>query len=71
MAIIVKRNKNESKDELIGKFRRLFLEENITDEVKKKVAYSKPSELRYEKKKIAIWRKKCRKRAKKQRGRLR
>jgi len=64
MTIIVKKNKGESKDDIIGKFRRLCLEEDITEEVKKRTAYSKPSALRYAKKKIIIWRETCRKRAK-------
>ena len=64
MAIIVKRKKNESKDDIIGKFRRIFLEKDISELIKEKTAYKKPSELRYAKKKINIWRKKCRKRAK-------
>ncbi len=64
MPIIVKKKKNESKDDLIGKFRRICIEEDITEEVKKRVAYTKPSEERYAKKKINLWRKKCRKRAK-------
>ena len=64
MAIIVKRKKGESKDDIIGKFRRLCLEEDIADEVKKRTAYVKPSELRYAKKKIVVWRDKCRRRAK-------
>lgn len=63
MAIIVKKKKGESKDDIIGKFRRLCLEEDITEEVKKRTAYSKPSEERYAKKKIIIWRDKCRRRA--------
>lgn len=64
MALIVRKTKGESKDDIIGKFRRLSLEEDITEEVKKRTAYSKPSEERYAKKKIIIWRDKCRKRAK-------
>lgn len=64
MAIIVKKNKGESKDDIIGKFRRLCMDEDVTEEVRKRSAYSKPSELRYAKKKIIIWREKCRKRAK-------
>jgi ribosomal protein S21 len=67
MPIIVKKKKGESKDDLIGKFRRLSLEEDITEEVRKRSAYSKPAEKRYEKKKIILWREKCRRRAKKRR----
>jgi len=65
MAIIVKRKKGESKDDVIGRFRRLSLEENITEEIKERKEYKKPSQLRYAKKKIIIWRDKCRRRAKK------
>ena len=67
MPIIVKKNKGESKDDVIGKFRRLCLEEDITEEVRKRSAYTKPAEKRYAKKKIILWREKCRKRAKKRR----
>ncbi len=67
MAIVVKKNKGENKDDLIGKFRRLFLEEDITEEYKKKTAYYKPSEERYAKKKVMIWRDKCRRRSKRMR----
>ncbi|MGI5840628.1 MAG: 30S ribosomal protein S21 [Patescibacteria group bacterium] len=64
MPIIVKKKKGESKDDVIGKFRRLCLEEDITEEVKKRTAYSKPSEDRYAKKKIILWKERCRKRSK-------
>jgi len=67
MPIIVKKKKGESKDDVIGKFRRLTLEEDITEEVKKRAAYVKPAEERYAKKKVILWREKCRKRAKKRR----
>lgn len=64
MPIIVRRKKNETKDDIIGKFRRLCLEEDITEEVKKRTAYIKPSEERYAKKKVIMWRDKCRRRSK-------
>lgn len=67
MPIIVKKKKGESKDDVIGKFRRVSLEEDITEEVRKRTAYTKPAEKRYAKKKIILWREKCRKRAKKRR----
>jgi len=67
MAIIVKRKKGESKDDIIGKFRRLCIEEDITEEVRKRAAYAKPSIARYAKKKIILWREKCRAKAKKSR----
>jgi ribosomal protein S21 len=65
LAIVVKRKKGESKDDIIGKFRRLCMEEDITEEVRKRAAYSKPSEERYALKKIILWREKCRRRSKK------
>jgi ribosomal protein S21 len=67
MPIIIKKKKGESKDDVIGKFRRVSLEEDITEEVRKRTAYTKPAEKRYAKKKIILWREKCRKRAKKRR----
>lgn len=67
MPIIVKKKKGESKDDVIGKFRRISMEEDITEEVRKRTAYTKPAEKRYAKKKIILWREKCRKRAKKRR----
>lgn len=67
MAIVVKRGKSDSKDDIIGKFRRLCLEEDINEEVKRRTAYESPSEKRYAKKKVILWREKCRKRARKSR----
>jgi ribosomal protein S21 len=67
MPIIVKKKKGESKDDVIGKFRRLSIEEDITEEVRKRTAYVKPAKARYAKKKIILWREKCRRRAKKRR----
>jgi ribosomal protein S21 len=64
MPIIVEKKKGESKDDIIGRFRRLCLEEDIAEEVRKRTAYTKPSEERYAKKKIIAWRDKCRRRAK-------
>ena len=67
MPIVVKKKKGDSKNDVIGKFRRIFLEEEIVEEVKKRLVYNKPSMKRYARKKINIWRKKCRKRSKKRR----
>lgn len=67
MAIIVRKNKGETKDDIIGRFRRLSLEEDITEEVKKKTSYVSPSAKRYAKKKIILWREKCRRRARRMR----
>jgi len=64
MSIVVIKSKGESKDDVIGKFRRLSLEEDVAEEVRRKSAYVKPSEERYAKKKVMIWRDKCRRRSK-------
>ena len=64
MPIVVRKKQGD----LIGKFRRIFLEEEIVEEVKKRLVYVKPSEKRYAKKKVNIWRKKCRQRSKKRRN---
>ena len=53
MPIIVRKKQGESKEELINRFRKLFLEEGIIEKVREKVAYVKPSRRRYEKKKEA------------------
>jgi ribosomal protein S21 len=51
MSIIVRKKQGESKEELINRFRKLFVEEGIIEKVREKVAYIKPSRRRYEKKK--------------------
>ncbi|MCX6726895.1 MAG: hypothetical protein NTY75_03725 [Candidatus Shapirobacteria bacterium] len=67
MAIIVIKQKGETKDDIIGKFRRMCMEEDVTEEIRKRSAYTSPAAKRYAKKKVIIWREKCRKRAKKRR----
>ncbi len=68
MSMVIAKSKTMgSKDDLIGAFRRLTMEESIVDTVKSRIAYKKPSEKRYELLKVAIWRKKCRRRSKKSR----
>ncbi len=67
MPIVVGKGKQGAKEDVIGTFRRLTLEEGIVDEVKERTAYQKPSQKRYAKLKIALWRKKCRRRFKKSR----
>jgi len=64
MPIVVTKKKGESKDDVIGKFRRLCTEEDITEEIRKRAAYVKPSEKRYALKKVVAWRDKCRRRSK-------
>ena len=51
MPIVVKKKKGESKDDLIGRFRRHTIQEDIQEEVKKRVAYLNPSKKRREQKK--------------------
>lgn len=49
--VYVSKKKGESKDALFRKFTRIFIEENIVDEVRSKLFYKKPSILRKEKEK--------------------
>lgn len=54
MPIVVKLKKGKSKDDLIGEFRRICMEEEIKEQVEKRVAYEKPSQKRYQIKKMKI-----------------
>ncbi|OGK16365.1 30S ribosomal protein S21 [Candidatus Roizmanbacteria bacterium RIFCSPHIGHO2_01_FULL_39_12c] len=49
--VFVSKKKGESKDTLFRKFTRIFIEENVVDEVRKKLFYKKPSLLKQEKEK--------------------
>lgn len=49
--VVVSKKKGESKDIMFRKFSRIFVEENIVDEVRKRLFYKKPSTLRKEKEK--------------------
>ena len=49
--VFVSKKKGESKDKLFRKFTKIFIEENIVDEVRSKLFYKKPSLLRKEKEK--------------------
>lgn len=49
--VVVKKEKGETKDSLFRRFNKLFLEENIVEEFKRKLFYKKPSLWRKEKKK--------------------
>ena len=51
MTLTVKRKKDESKEEMIARFRKLFIEEGIIEEFKKNTVYTKPSRKRYIEKK--------------------
>lgn len=54
MALTVKRKKDESKEEMFARFRKLFTEEGIIEEYKKNTVYTKPSRKRYIEKKDKI-----------------
>lgn len=49
--VIVKRNRGESKDSMFRKFSKIFIEENIIDDVRDRLFYKKPSIVRKEKEK--------------------
>lgn len=41
--VVITRKKGETKDSMFRKFSRMFMEENIVDELRKKQFYKKPS----------------------------
>ncbi len=49
--VIVRKKQGESKDNMFRKFTKIFIEENLVDEVRNKLFYKKPSILRKEKEK--------------------
>ncbi len=49
--VVVKKEKGETKDSLFRRFNKLFIEENIAEEFKRKLFYKKPSLWKKEKKK--------------------
>jgi len=49
--VIVKRNRGESKDSMFRKFSKIFMDENIIDDVRDRLFYKKPSIVRKEKEK--------------------
>ena len=49
--MIVKKKRGESKDSMFRKFSKIFMEENIIDEVRDNLFYKKPSIVRKEKEK--------------------
>lgn len=54
MVVVVKK-KGESKDNLFRKFSRIFIEENILEEIRNRLFYKKPSLVRKEKKKLRVY----------------
>lgn len=49
--VYVSKKKGESKDTLFRKFTKIFIEENVIDEVRNKLFYKKPSLVRKEREK--------------------
>ncbi len=49
--VVMTKRKGESKDSLLRKFTKSFIEENVVDEVRKRLFYKKPSLARKEKEK--------------------
>ena len=58
MAITVKKKKGESNDDMISKFRKLSIEDNVSvvEEARSRVAYISPSERKQAKNKLRKWR---------------
>ncbi len=54
--VVITKKKGESKDALFRKFSKTFVEENIVEEVRKKLFYKKPSLVRKEKEKERLQR---------------
>ncbi|MBI4004623.1 30S ribosomal protein S21 [Candidatus Roizmanbacteria bacterium] len=52
--VVITRKKGESKDAMFRKFTKTFIEENIVDDVRKRLFYKKPSLARKEKEKERI-----------------
>ena len=49
--VIVTKKRGESKDSMFRKFSKMFVEENVVDEVRKRLFYKKPSLVKKEKEK--------------------
>ena len=58
MPITVKKKKGETNDDMISKFRKVSIEDNVSvvEEVRSRVSYISPSERRQVKKKLKKWR---------------
>ncbi len=52
--VVITKKKGESKDSLFRKFTKVFIEENIINDLRKKQFYKKPSLLRREEEKEKI-----------------
>ncbi len=49
--VVVTKKKGETKDVMFRKFSKMFMEENVVEEVRKRLFYKKPSLVRKEKEK--------------------
>jgi ribosomal protein S21 len=49
--VVIRRKKGESKDAVFKKFTRAFIDEEIVDEVRKRMYYKKPSQVNKEEEK--------------------
>ncbi len=49
--VVVTKKRGESKDSMFRKFSKMFVEENVVDEVRKRLFYKKPSLVKKEKEK--------------------
>ncbi len=49
--VVVTKKRGETKDSMFRKFSKMYVEENLVDEVRKKLFYKKPSLVRKEKEK--------------------
>lgn len=49
--VVVKKKKGESKETIFRKFTKMFIEENIVDEIRARMFYKKPSQKRKEEEK--------------------
>ncbi|QQS43546.1 30S ribosomal protein S21 [Candidatus Roizmanbacteria bacterium] len=49
--VVVKKKKGESKDSMFRKFTRMFIQEDIVDEVRSRMYYKRPSQERKEQEK--------------------
>ena len=60
MMVLVTKKKGETKDQIFKKFTKMFISEDIVDEVRKKQFYKKPSLKRKEKEKERMQKRKHR-----------
>lgn len=54
--VVISKKKGETKDALFRKFSKIFVEENVVDEIRKRQFYKKPSLVKKEKEKERLQR---------------